>query len=81
MAINLSGLYNQSNSFLPGYTSSRGHIPGSNTVFDLLNTSKQRLDNTGLGLGGILGRAKSIPNIVISFNRYHLNHGSLRSRL
>jgi len=63
MAINLSGLYNQSNSFLPGYTSDKGHIPGSNTVFDLLNPSKQRLGNSGLGLGGILGRAKSIPNI------------------
>ena len=63
MAINLSGLYNQSNSFLPGYTSDKGHIPGSNTVFDLLNPSKQRLGNSGLGLGGILGKSKSIPNI------------------
>ena len=36
---------------------------GSNTVFDLLNPSKQRLDNSGLNLGGMSSTAKGTPNI------------------
>jgi hypothetical protein len=63
MAINLSGLYNQSNSFLPGYTSDKGHVSGSNTVFDLLNPSKARNAISGLLPGGASSQAKSIPNI------------------
>lgn len=59
----LSGLYNQSNSFLPGYTSDKGHASGSNTVFDLLNPSKARNAISGLLPGGASSQAKSIPNI------------------
>ena len=39
------------------------NFSGSNTVFDLLNPSKQRLDNSGLNLGGLSSMAKGIPNI------------------
>jgi hypothetical protein len=63
MALNLSGLFNQSNSFLPGYTSDKGHFPGSNTVFDLLNPSKARNAISGLFPGGASSQAKSVPNI------------------
>jgi hypothetical protein len=51
----------QQNIGIPSPTSV--NFTGSNTVFDLLNPSKQRLDNSGLNLGGTNSKPKGIPNI------------------
>jgi len=60
MALNLGGIFNQSSSLVPGESAG---IPGSNTVFDLLNPSKARSAISGLLPGGASSLAKSIPNI------------------
>jgi len=56
----LGGLFNQSSSLAPGES---GGIPGSNTVFDLLNPSKARSAISGLLPGGASSLAKAEPNI------------------
>ena len=60
MALNLGGIFNQSSSLAPGES---GGIPGSNTVFDLLNPSKARSAISGLLPGGASSLAKAEPNI------------------
>jgi hypothetical protein len=60
MALNLGGIFNQSSSLAPGES---GGIPGSNTVFDLLNPSKARSAISGLLPGGASSLSKAIPNI------------------
>ena len=60
MALNLGGIFSQSNSLAPGES---GGIPGSNTVFDLLNPSKARSAISGLLPGGTSSLAKAVPNI------------------
>jgi hypothetical protein len=60
MALNLGGIFNQSSSLAPGES---GGIPGSNTVFDLLNPSKARSAISGLLPGGTSSLAKAVPNI------------------
>ena len=60
MALNLGGVFNQSSSLAPGES---GGIPGSNTVFDLLNPSKARSAISGLLPGGASSLAKAEPNI------------------
>jgi hypothetical protein len=60
MALNLGGVFSQSNSLAPGES---GGIPGSNTVFDLLNPSKARSAISGLLPGGTSSLAKAVPNI------------------
>jgi len=60
MALNLGGAFSQSNSLAPGES---GGIPGSNTVFDLLDPSKARSAISGLLPGGTSSLAKAVPNI------------------
>jgi len=60
MALNIGGIFNQSSSLAPGES---GGIPGSNTVFDLLNPSKARSAISGLLPGGSSSKDKAVPNI------------------
>ena len=61
MALNLGGIFNQSSSLAPGES---GGIPGSNTVFDLLNPSKARSAISGLLPGGASSLSKAIQHWV-----------------
>jgi len=59
MALNLGGIFNQSSSLAPGES---GGIPGSNTVFDLLDLAKLRRSNAGFLPGGMPSMPKADPN-------------------
>jgi len=59
MALNLGGVFNQSSSLAPGES---GGIPGSNTVFDLLDLAKIRRSNAGFLPGGMPSMPKADPN-------------------